>query len=390
MIESLFFILLVLFLLIIERKNIPLLAIGYPIVFCVLLHLIFSGSYGFLPLKPIFYLVTFIGIVSFWFGSVNFFGNTGFKNISFKLKYHSLINWVALIISIIFIFKITELKSSNSYEFYLSTTVFLNDFFTNPFYEFGRSFLMITITINIAFYRKKLLDLIILVWLVFILLIFQIKGMIIMPILAGLLIRFDTFDFRKFSKILFLVFILGYSVFFLNYNIYLLDSFEYSMFEKVNSKIFSYIFAGIEGISYSNYINSPNLGISYILAPINNILRHIFGWERLIIDNSNYYLSMTNIRSPIAYKTNVLTMFGTIYANTNIFVLIIYSFVIGVIGRFLLNFKNHNIWLKISYAFFVSTLSYAFFEYYFWHQYIITLIFLPLVLGSLKLISKNK
>ena len=198
--------------------------------------------------------------------------------------------------------------------------------------------------------------------------------------------KYDTFFVQQMRKLVIPMTIFIFIIFTLFYYLpkYITD--EDTGFDKVTNSISNYMFAGVLAFDYSDKKSFDKQGVDYLLSPFNNLLRRVTGWERVSI--SNDYRKTISVSDGVT--SNVRTIFGTIYLHTNLFITLLAAFIIGGISRLLYEFRNLNIYFRLSYGFFSSVLIFGFFEYYFWHQYIITLISVPFLIGIISTLITNE
>lgn len=306
------------------------------------------------------------------------------KSYTDKSSSSFLIFLFATILSILLLYNSASVALAHPNPIYISTDEY-SDEISSGIYEWIRTFNIIFLIYLIAHIsRKKFFFLIPILIIILNLLIFQIKGMLLMPLMAGLMYRLIyNNSYLKFVNIFYIV-IMGIIFVFLIYSLPFLFSGQYDYILNTDfiiniiNKVFGFLNAGILGFSafYSSNLIISDYQSLQIIAPFMNILRYIGGWERYTIEMVPLSINDTEI-----IYSNVGTIFGTFYLHTNFLITCLFAFLIGFISYSLMQIsaQSKNSWDKILHVNFLSILFFGWFEYYFWHQYIISIIIILII-----------
>lgn len=364
-----------------KKFNKPFTFLILPFIIVVTAYYIINinGNYNELNISLLF--IWIVALLPFFIISILFKKrsiNNEFKHN--QKKEYKIIYIICFIISIIFLFRAYSLISNSTYFYYAATDIFsLN--MAAGIYEYLRSLLMILLISAIGLYKKTLFQTVSIILSIAVLSIFQIKGMLLLPLVGGILMYLNLN--KKKIRIIYILFIpiFAYLSFYLLYSIPYLVKGEFntifsSDFIITNSnRISDFLFSGILGFNSSGVNTNVSSGLSTLLSPIANILRRITGEERSILFRLPYIISKSGATS------NVGTFFGSIYMFTDYTSLLIYSTFLSIISMILHYFfsRTKNIWFISGYYHFLSILLFGWFEYYLWHQYVVTM-FLWLIL----------
>lgn len=218
--------------------------------------------------------------------------------------------------------------------------------------------------------RNQFVNIIIVVLFMLLILAYQVKGWMLLPVMSGLIYRIlirrmvvtvaNITTFIIFSVVVFCsAYFIGYlvknssAVFVENNYVTLLKSFAF------------YCFAGVLGFSAA-MSEGGNLCVDHtnlLVSPFYNMYS-VLTFKKTVSYVTQYFHFVGN-----DYKSNVHTFFGTIYlfsSNTfAIFFTLMLSMLVYVM--YIYSYRKSNCWLYIVTSFFMAGLSLGWFEYYFWN-----------------------
>lgn len=215
---------------------------------------------------------------------------------------------------------------------------------------------------------------------------YQVKGWVIIPCIAGLAMRLYSgklkLNMRFFLYVIggaLLVFLITYVIIPIlgNDGIVTLELLEF-----VLGHFFHYLTSGILGLSIDAVRGFPDSGsFEMVLAPFINIGNQLIGSDELLSPVNPYYYN-----SGITL-TNVRTLFGTLYIYSNYAQFAVYTLVLSCImyGLRLVSLKFNSVFLYVVYFFECSLLFMGWFEFYFFH---LAAIEIPIVTLLLMLVYK--
>lgn len=386
----------IMFIIFIERSITPFSLLAIPF-FIVLLISIFSNLVlNFVSVNTFCIVLWIICLFSFWIGgllSFNLTNKLSLNNIDEKKKVVGfLICIFSILFSILILIRAIKLISTLSNPILISTDFYSKQIVSDG-YEWFRTLLMIflifligNVSVNRIYYFIPIL------FILCTLFIFQIKGMILMPIVGGVLYKTIFCNVKIRIRTVIFIVLISILTFFITYSLPYLFSQQYefvfniNFIKKITSQFVAFFNSGILGFSskLSNNYNISNHNKMQIIAPFMNILRHMFGWERYTISNQSYLI---NYKEQIG--SNVSTIFGTFYLHLDLLWTIIFAFLLGFLSYFSMFFskKSDNVWDKIFCCNLLSILIFGWFEYYFWHQYIISMFIIIIIFSFLSKIS---
>jgi hypothetical protein len=258
------------------------------------------------------------------------------------------------------------------------------------FYAFGhglfahlRIFMFLLFMYQIVTYknlRKSFSNILIIILLSSIYLSYTVKGWLLIPLVAGILIRLSLGKTKLSLRLILYTFIGGICFFFISYFISLII-FHKGTFDENFSffvlKHFSfYLFAGNLCFSQNVLFNSPSgLDFNVIIAPLVNIFNYINGNELINVINQNF------VYVGNGYSTNVNTFFGTLFIFGG-FLSIPYILIFGYFMYllFYMAHLNKNIWIYFLLFFYNSILCFGWFEFYLFHLEVFELPIFALIL----------
>lgn len=201
--------------------------------------------------------------------------------------------------------------------------------------------------------------------LLFVNMLYQVKGWVIIPCVAGVALRLYTYKLKLKPSLLFKVFLLGFFIFQLSYSLILVvagdSEMSWEFIEAVSGHFFHYLTSGTFGLSMDMENFFPDRRtIEIVLAPFFNIYNVFSGNEMVSFLNPLFY-------NPGLDLTNVRTFFGTLFINTTFFQFILYILVLSCIMYFLriISVLSHNLIINVIYIFLCSLLSMGWFDFYF-------------------------
>ena len=198
----------------------------------------------------------------------------------------------------------------------------------------------------------------------------MVKGTIVIPIFAALLMRLYTGKTKMNLKLILIVIGLAVLVFFLIYIVIPImgngSEADMKLVQFVGEHIVHYFTSGTMGWSFDLDQNMPDRkDFEYIVAPIVNIVHSIRGEELVSVVNRHYWCTGTDITT----LTNVRTFFGTLYIYSDAWQFITYT--LGL-STFIYAWKvaaliKRNIYINIILFYYCGLLMMGWFEFYFFH-----------------------
>ncbi len=341
--------------------------------------LIFSEKLGFFKLFTPALIIWIIGILFFWIPSfiiciiihkLGFQFSLPSKNITNNINFKNdkLILYFSFFISILFLFRLSK------FIYHLGFNVIGSDFFATLFAGYGfwghlRVILIPLIVYHIFYFKYntkyKILILLIFFW---VLLLYQVKGWIIVALITSIIIKIFFDNIKINFKLLFISVLIGFFVFFASYYLSIVHNLDNNFnlnFVFWTIKHFTYyLFSGIIGFSeYVKHNYTIDLNYHVILAPLINIWNYCMGKPYVNIINP-FEINIGNV-----YKSNVYSFFGTVYIFAGYYKGILISLYFGFIYYilYLLFLTMHNIWLLIAIFYLMTLLSLGWFEFYLFH-----------------------
>lgn len=197
---------------------------------------------------------------------------------------------------------------------------------------------------------------------------YQVKGWVIIPSIAGLAMRLYSGKLKLNMR--FFLYVIGGAllVFLITYVIIPIlgndGMVTLELLEFVLGHFFHYLTSGILGLSIDAVRGFPDSGsFEMVLAPFINIGNQLIGSDELLSPVNPYYYN-----SGITL-TNVRTLFGTLYIYSNFIQFAAYTLVLSSImyGLRLVSLKCNSVYLYVVYFFECSLLFMGWFEFYFFH-----------------------
>lgn len=212
----------------------------------------------------------------------------------------------------------------------------------------------------------------------------MVKGTIIIPIFAALLMRLYTGKTKMNLKLILIVIGLGVLVFFLIYIVIPImgngSEADMKLVQFVGEHIVHYFTSGTMGWSFDIDQNMPDRkDFEYILAPIVNIVHSIKGEELVSVVNRHYWCTGTDITT----LTNVRTFFGTLFIYSDAWQFITYTL---CLSTFIYAWKaaaliKRSVYINIILFYYCGLLAMGWFEFYFFHLDAIEIPLITLLYG---------
>lgn len=295
----------------------------------------------------------------------------------------SVITYIALFLCLLFLYRFYSLSGSS--RDILGSEEFSMEFCGRGLWAHLRQ-LTIPIVVMMIYDidRRKLWMLPVIIVLLLVNLMYQVKGWVIIPVLAGLAMRLysgrSKFRFSLILNILlgaFLVFIIMYLVM----PVLAGGTAGPEIIGFIFRHFLHYMTSGILGLSIDMQKGFPDAGsIEAVLSPIINIVKVLTGDDELVIPLNPYYWN-TGIN-----LTNVRTFFGTLFLYTSWIEYILYTLSLSTLMYLMkaVTLKYDNIFFHAIYFFECSLLMMGWFEFYFFHLTVIefpliTLLFMALI-----------
>ena len=198
----------------------------------------------------------------------------------------------------------------------------------------------------------------------------MVKGTIVIPIFAALLMRLYTGKTKMNLKLILMVIGMGVLVFFLIYIVIPImgngSEADMKLVQFVGEHIVHYFTSGTMGWSFDLDQNMPDRkDFEYIVAPIVNIVHSIRGEELVSVVNRHYWCTGTDVTT----LTNVRTFFGTLFIYSDTWQFITYTL---CLSTFIYAWKaaahiKRNIYINIILFYYCGLLAMGWFEFYFFH-----------------------
>lgn len=266
--------------------------------------------------------------------------------------------------------------ASHSTEF-IGSDQFAEDFSGHGLWAHLRMMLIPIFILSIYFVSKRqwYLWLLILPTL-FVMFINQVKGWIVIPIIAGFFMRLYVGKTRLSLRLILSVVVGGALVFLISY-VFLpvlgkQGTVNNELYEFVFNRFTSYLTAGVFGFSQDAYLNFPDKGeFDILISQFVNLAKTAVGDKDLLSPVNKYLLQ--HCSDVAAAPTNVRTLFGTIYIYTNWLSFTLYTLVLSTMMYMLKVFASYckNVYVNGIFFFECSLLAMGWFEFYFFHLTVI-------------------
>jgi hypothetical protein len=213
----------------------------------------------------------------------------------------------------------------------------------------------------------------------------QVKGWVIIPVLAAMAMRIHAGKTRLTAKFLLYVLLGAFLVFFAAYALAILvvqsRGVDDAFLDFIYMHFLHYFTSGVLGLSMDMQAGFPDTGsFETLWAPIINIFNAAAGTGDLISPvNPYYYNSGINL-------TNVRTFFGTVYIYTDTLQFVVYILLSSTLMYFLklATIKWKNIYVYVIYFFECGLLAMGWFEFYYFHLVVFEL---PVIVALLWLLE---
>lgn len=200
----------------------------------------------------------------------------------------------------------------------------------------------------------------------------QVKGWIVIPVIAGFFMRLYVGKTRLSLKLLLSVVLGGALVFLISY-VFLpvlgkQGTVNNELYEFVFDRFSSYLTAGVFGFSQDAYLHFPDRGeFDILISQFVNLAKTAVGDEDLLSPVNQFPLQ--HCANVAAAPTNVRTLFGTIYIYTNWLSFSLYTLVLSTMMYMLkvLALRSKNVYVNGIFFFECSLLAMGWFEFYFFH-----------------------
>lgn len=343
----------------------PVLFLGVPFAFVLLVAVFVSSHVGFLPVSEYAVLIWCLGLILFWLsGSILTFAAINTKVVFpfVKITTHGYITTFIGVVSWIFII---ILFVSFSHSYLLHGTIggedFSRDFASRGIAAHCLSLMKYNVAYLVTVRNTNKIHTSFIVILTFMFLfLYNVKGGIILTALVCLFAKFIMSQSKlNFGKIL-IVILFGVIFFVLSYVI-ALGSFNFNF---IIFHFLAYVIAGIVGLSEHLRQGLPvDTDFLLIIQPIRNLYNALSGGE-VASTISEYWVATSTI---YAKKSNVKTLFGSIYMYSGLIKGILVVSIFGITSYFFLviTILKKNLIYLILYLFMISSLMLGWFDYLF-------------------------
>lgn len=206
----------------------------------------------------------------------------------------------------------------------------------------------------------------------FVMFINQVKGWIVIPIIAGFFMRLYVGKTRLSLRLILSVVVGGALVFLISY-VFLpvlgkQGTVNNELYEFVFNRFSSYLTAGVFGFSQDAYLHFPDKGeFDILISQFVNLAKTAVGDKDLLSPVNEYPLQICS--NMAAAPTNVRTLFGTIYIHTNWLSFSLYTLVLSTMMYMLKvgALRSKDVYVNGIFFFECSLLAMGWFEFYFFH-----------------------
>lgn len=367
----------------------PLCCLMLPYIFVLLVTIMIAGKMGFVQFNYESLYVWIVGLPLFalpsWtIAAVLQKGGVPVKTQIEERGFPRIFIIISVLLCLAFAYKLKQTLSSSSFIF--GTDDFAEDFSGHGIWPHLREILMPLLIISIYYVKKSQWWLWILILsMLTIQFLYMVKGVIIIAVLSGILMRLYAGKMRLNVSLILKVIFGGILVFFLTYMVIPLlgnDDGEASMelVEFVMGHFFHYFTSGTLGFSYDIDLGLPDLGsFDIIVSPFLNIINVITGQKELLSPVNPYYFN-TGIT-----LTNVRTFFGTLYIYTTPLTFALYTIVASAVMYAIkyLSVMSKNIFVHTIDFYFCGLMAMGWFEFYLFHLSIIEVPIMTIILAVL-------
>jgi len=220
-------------------------------------------------------------------------------------------------------------------------------------------------------------------------LMYQVKGWVLIPVMAGLAMRICSGKTRLSLSLLFYVTIGAFLVFIIMYLVMPVlagGTAGPEIFGFIFKHFFHYLSSGILGLSADMLKGFPDSGeFEIIWSPFINLFNAVSGGDMLSPVNPYYFSTGINL-------TNVRTLFGTLFIYTDTLEFVLYTLFLSTCFYLLklLTLYTSNLYVHVIYFFECSLLMMGWFEFYFFHLTVIEFPVISLLLLLLQHLLQGK
>lgn len=374
----------------------PLTFLILPYLAILALTIAISGKFGFVEFYYPSIIFWIVGLPIFAIPSFVLGGLIQRAQLPLNAPVHEeympkFLTWVALGLCILFMYRIYTYIGSSQY--YIGSDEFGLEFAGQGFWGHLR-ILTLPLLIAAIYYinrESRWLWAIIFMFL-FVGILYNVKGWMIIPCVAGLGLRLYTGKTKL--KLSFFAYLLlgGFIVFMFAYLVLPMIAAEKEevttdMLNYVYQHFIHYLTSGTLGLSIDMQLGFPDSGeFETIWSPILNLINVITGNDELVRKINPYYFY-----SGINY-TNVRTFFGTLYIYTDTIQFVVYLLLSSSLMYFLkcATIKWNNIYVYVIYFFECGLLAMGWFEFYFFHLVVFELPVIMLLLWLVQSLLREK
>jgi len=284
-----------------------------------------------------------------------------------------LIFWIVLVLSILFIIRFRSMSATT--DTFVGSEEFADDFSAHGLWAHIKQIIFPFLIIGLFLVDRnhKRMWLIILP-ILFVIIVNQVKGNILIGLLAGMCMRV-CFGKTRITWKLFLWVLLGaFGVFLVSYAILPIlgkgaGKITGELWLFVARTFVHYLTSGIQGLSIDMANGFPDTGsFQTIISPLVNLSNTIQGNGSELISPVNKYYLYSGIN-----LTNVRTFFGTLYIYSNSFSFVLYTLFLSTFLYLLRigSVRMGSLYLHTIYFFMLMLLAMGWFEFYFFHLMVI-------------------
>lgn len=364
----------------------PLMFLMLPYVVILALTIAVSGKFGFVEFcypSILFWIVglPIFAIPSFALGALMQRSGLALNAPVKEKALPPLLMWISLGVCVLFLYRIYTYTGASSH--YIGSDEFGLEFAGQGFWGHLRILTLPLLIAAIYFVNRRRWWLwgVIFMFL-FVGVLYNVKGWMIIPCLAGLALR--LYEGKTRLKLSFFLYILlgAFVVFVFAYLVLPMIAAEK---EEVTTEMVNYVFqhfvhyltSGTFGLSIDMQLGYPDRGdFETIWSPIINLINVVTGSHELVPKINPFYY-----HTGINY-TNVRTFFGTLYIYTDMLQFVWYLLLSSMLMYFLklATVKWNNIYVYVIYFFECGLLAMGWFEFYYFHLVVFEL---PVVVALL-------
>lgn len=364
----------------------PLMFLSLPYLVIMALTLSISGHLGFVEFYYPSVMLWIVGLPIFALPSIvlgALMQRSGkpMNSLMLERRMPKLLAWIAIVLCVLFLYRIYSYIGASRH--YIGSDDFGLEFAGQGFWGHLRILTLPLLIASIYFVNNKTRWLwIVIAIFLFVGVLYNVKGWMIIPCVAGLALRLYMGKTR--FRLSFLLYLLlgGFAVFLFAYLVLPMiaagkEEVTRDMLNYVYEHFIHYLTSGTLGLSVDMQRGFPDAGdFEVIWTPIINLINVIVGNNELVSPiNPYYYNTGVNL-------TNVRTFFGTLYIYTNGFQFVWYLLLSSTLMYFLkiATVKWNNIFVYVIYFFECGLLAMGWFEFYYFHLVVFEL---PVIVASL-------